>query len=218
MITTGSVRGKCWVPQAGQERRQPASATVGGRAAVGAEAVRACQPRMPLAVAAVPASSAPSAAIIARRSPKARVSGQPRVRGAAVVEEGPRRVGGRRGRQSGIMRAKRGPPASMPRKIGGSGASAKTGLAIGSQPSRVGRRRYRAAACRARAAGSAPRDRRRAAPASASPRRCEPRSSRPPAKVTASASFIVVSARSAATMPEARRDGQSAGDADLKAA
>ena len=26
MMTTGSVRGKCWAPQAGQARRQPASA------------------------------------------------------------------------------------------------------------------------------------------------------------------------------------------------
>ena len=40
MMTTGSVRGKCWAPQAGQARRQPASAGSDGRAAVGAEAVR----------------------------------------------------------------------------------------------------------------------------------------------------------------------------------
>ena len=39
MIATGSVRGKCWAPQAGQSRRQPPWVGVGRRAAARAEAM-----------------------------------------------------------------------------------------------------------------------------------------------------------------------------------
>jgi hypothetical protein len=53
MITTGSVRGKCWVRQDGQSRRQPASTTLLGapqfeqkRSQVGGEKVLACLERL----------------------------------------------------------------------------------------------------------------------------------------------------------------------------
>ena len=77
MMTTGSVRGKCCAPQAGQERRQPASATADGAPQLAQKRCVACQPRMPLAAAAVPASSTESSAITARRSPKSRPWGRP---------------------------------------------------------------------------------------------------------------------------------------------
>ena len=57
MMTTGSVRGKCSAPQAGQARRQPASATSERAPQRAQKGCVACQPRMPLAAAAVPASA-----------------------------------------------------------------------------------------------------------------------------------------------------------------
>ena len=204
-MTTGSVRGKCWAPQAGQDRRQPASATSEGAPHLAQNRWVACQPRMPLAAAAVPASSASSSAIVARRSAKPKRLGQARVAGARLVDERPRPlarrrapVGAPRGRSAAPRPRARGRPAAP--------APAKTSAAIGSQPSR-GRgppsssgRPCQSGRQRARGSAASP------ACAAASPRRCAARSSVPPAKVTASASFIALSSPGV-TMPQRRRRG-----------
>ena len=101
-MTTGSVRGKCCAPQAGQARCQPPSATSERAPQRAQKRWVACQPRMPLAAAAVPASATVSSAITARRSPKPSASGSAgagrrRRRGRA------RAVGRRRSGQSGIV-------------------------------------------------------------------------------------------------------------------
>ena len=89
MITTGSVRGKC-CGRAGRAGAPPAGVGgVGARAARSQKGWAACQPRMPLAAAAVPASgpSARPSSRAGRRTPSAsRVPGRRIVggRGAAL--------------------------------------------------------------------------------------------------------------------------------------
>ena len=153
MMTTGSVRGKCSAPQAGQARFQPSSATSERAPQRAQKGWVACQPRMPLAAAAVPASATESSAIDRAQVAEGEALGQAGVRWRGGRR---RRGAGRRRRgasQSGISRAKRGAPSATPRKTGGSGGG-EDGGAIGSQASR-GAARARSAACPARARGRA---------------------------------------------------------------
>ena len=163
-MTTGSVRGKCWAPQAGQARRQPASATSDGAPQLAQKRWVACQPRMPLAAAAVPASSAASSAIIARRSPKPSALGEARVAGARLSSTKGRGAVGRRGAVPvGHVAGEARRAALEPRKTGGAGrprrppppsaasrAAAAAPSSSSGRPCQSGRQRARGSAASAR--------------------------------------------------------------------
>ena len=185
-MTTGSVRGKCSAPQAGQARFQPWSATRGGGAAAGAEGVG----RVPAedALGGGGGAGVGGGELGHHRAQVAEGEAlrQRRVDVAAVVEEGAGAGGGAlpvgdaageaRGAVGGAEedRARR-----RPRRRPGRSSAARRGGAAA---------RARSAACPARARGRARAGRRRGSPRA---RRWAARSSAPRAKVTASASRMV---------------------------
>ena len=133
-MTTGSVRGKCWAPQAGQARRQPASATSEAAPQLAQNAVRGVPAEDALGGGGVAGVGGPQLGHHRPQVAEAEARRQARVALAPLVEEAARHR--RRPAASPAPRRRSaGAPSSMPRKTAGP-AAAKTSEASGSQASR----------------------------------------------------------------------------------